>query len=93
MAKIFNESYYVDLDSIVDVCNMNLNTKDEDGNDVLELNVFKYELIKMMLERVINDYDDSEEDDDIFSKDMSASKSFNLAFNTLVQYEIIKEIK
>lgn len=47
----------------------------------------------MMLERVVNDYDDSEEDDDIFSKDLSASKSFNLAFNTLVQYEIIKEIK
>lgn len=37
MAKIFNESYYVDLDSIVDVCNMNSNTKDEEGNDVLDL--------------------------------------------------------
>lgn len=93
MAKVFEESYYVDIDSIVDVCNMNSNTKDEDGNDVLELNVFKYELIKMMLERVVNDYDDTEEDDDIFSKESSLSKSFNLAFNTLVQYEIIKKIK
>ena len=64
-----------------------------DGKEVIEINVFKYELIKMLIDRVINDFDDEmEEEMDIFSKNQSNSKSFNLAFNTLIQYGIILEI-
>jgi hypothetical protein len=47
----------------------------------------------MLIDRVINDFDDEmEEEMDIFSKNQSNSKSFNLAFNTLIQYGIILEI-
>jgi hypothetical protein len=67
--------------------------QDEEGKDIIEINVFKYELIKMLLDRVLNDFEDEMDDEiDIFSKSQSSSKSFNLAFNTLIQYGIIIEI-
>jgi hypothetical protein len=93
MGKIFENSYYIDVDGIIEKCKTGGMLQDEDGKEVIEINVFKYELIKMLLDRVINDFDDEmEEDLDIFSKNQSNSKSFNLAFNTLIQYGIILEI-
>jgi hypothetical protein len=45
-----------------------------------------------MLDRVLNEIDDIEEDDVLSSlKPSSSSLSFNLAFNTLIQYGIINE--
>ena len=46
----------------------------------------------MMLERVLNEFDDAGEDDMLSSlKDTAGSLSFNLAFNTLIQNGIINE--
>ena len=92
MGKIFENSYYIDVDGIIEKCKTGGMLKDEDGKEVIEINVFKYELIKMMLERVLNEFDDAGEDDMLSSlKDTSGSLSFNLAFNTLIQNGIINE--
>ena len=91
MGKMFENNYYIDVDGIIEKCKTGGMLQDEEGKDIIEINVFKYELIKMLLDRVLNDFDDEMEDDDIFSKNQSNSKSFNLAFNTLIQYGIIIE--
>lgn len=93
MGKNFEDNYYIDIDGIIEKCKTGGTLKDEEGADVIEINVFKYELIKILLDRVLNDFEDGMDDEmDIFSKAQSSSKSFNLAFNTLIQYGIIIEI-
>lgn len=92
MHNFLGKNYYLDIDGIVDKCKTGGTLKDDEGEDVIEINVFKYELIKMMLERVLNEFDDPEEDVVMSSfKENSKSISFNLAFNTLIRYEIIIE--
>ena len=94
MRNFLKGPYYIDIDGIVEKCRTGGTILDEDGKDVIEINVFKYELIKMMLDRVLNEFDD-ERDDDVLSslKETPGSMSYNLAFNTLVQYGIIIEEK
>jgi len=92
MSDLFNKNYYIDLDVIVEKCKTDTTTKDEDGKDVLEINIFKYEIIKMMIDRVINEIDDYEDEEiDIFQKEKSSSTSYKLAFNTLLKHDIIIE--
>jgi hypothetical protein len=94
MRNFLNSDYYIDIDGIVEKCRTGGTILDEDGKDVIEINVFKYELIKMMLDRVLNEFDD-ERDDDVLSslKETPGSMSYNIAFNTLLQYGIIIEEK
>ena len=92
MHKFQGKDYYIDIDGIVDKCRTGGTISDEDGKDVIEINVFKYELIKMMLDRVLNEFEDEGDDDMLSSlKNGPGSLSFNLAFNTLIQYGIINE--
>lgn len=92
MLDFKNNDYYLDIDGTIEKCRTGNTLKDEDDKDVMEINIFKYEIIKMMLERVLDEFDE-EGDDDVLSslKGKKNSASFNLAFNTLYQYGIIKE--
>lgn len=61
-----------------------------DANLITEMNLFKYELLKMCVDRVINDVDESEDDDmGLYSRKLEAS--FQIAFNTLIKYNILIE--
>jgi hypothetical protein len=92
MLDFVNNSYYLDIDSIMDKCRTETTAKDDDGKEVSEINIFKYELIKMMIERILDEFEDETEDDVLSSlKGKKGSLPFNLAFNTLYQYGIIKE--
>ena len=44
----------------------------------------------MCLERVLGEYDEQDNDSDIFGV-KKASQSFKIAFNTLIKYEILIE--
>jgi hypothetical protein len=92
MPDFKNNDYYLDIDGYIEKCRTGNTLKDEDDKDVMEINIFKYEIIKMMLERILDEFDE-EGDDDVLSslKGKKTSVSFNLAFNTLYQYGIIKE--
>lgn len=61
-----------------------------DGDDEQAINIFKYELIKMCIERILNEFteDDSKMGD--LSMD-SSTVSFKIAFNTLIKNEILIE--
>lgn len=85
MVKLFGKDYYVDFEKITEKCEMQ-RSPDSEG---YEINVFKYELIKMCLQRVLEEGMDSESDDPFQLN--SLSLSFKLALFTLIKNEIILE--
>lgn len=95
MVEIYGKHYYIDLDAVTDRCRIESIKKqeeeDEDGDDGAgSLNIFKYEIVKMCLERILGEYDEDDNDSDIFGA-KKASQSFKIAFNTLIKYEILIE--
>ena len=87
MANLFGKEYYIDFDKITEKCEIKVSKKSES----LEINVFKYELIKMCLQRVLEDgYKDEDDDMAAFKLD-DQSISFKLAFLTLIKHDIILE--
>jgi hypothetical protein len=90
MVEIFGKNYYIDIDGITEKCKTGNTVKDEDNNETLEVNIFKYEVIKMCLERILNDYEDVDEEIGVFAQ-KDTSISFKIAFNTLIKNEILKE--
>ena len=94
MVEIYGKQYYIDLDSVTDRCRIESIKKYEEDEEEDEnsgsLNIFKYEIVKMCLERVLGEYDEQDDDSDIFGV-KKASQSFKIAFNTLIKYEILIE--
>jgi len=88
MVNYYGKNYYIDFDRITEKCEVKKNEESEG----LEINVFKYELIKMCLQRVLEDGYGDDDDDSIGSFSMKPeSISFRLALNTLIKNEIILE--
>jgi hypothetical protein len=57
----------------------------------LELNVFKFEIFKSCIERVLYDQPEETDDDIPVFQEKSIAISFKVAFNTLLKYEILIE--
>ena len=63
MVSYYGKNYYIDFDRITEKCEVKKNEETEG----LEINVFKYELIKMCLQRILEDGYGDEEDGSIGS--------------------------
>ena len=92
MVELFGKTYYIDLDGIIAKCGTvkNIVEEDEVEGETLEINIFKYEIIKMCLERILSEYEEVDDTLGAFGKN-SQSPSFKIAFNTLIKYEILIE--
>ena len=90
MVEIFGKTYYIDLDGVTDKCRTGKNIKDEDGEDVTEVNIFKYEIIKMCIDRVLNEFQEVDEGLGAFGTN-DTTVSFKIAYNTLIKNEILIE--
>jgi len=90
MVEIFGKNYYIDVDGITSKCQTGSTVKNEDGSESLEINLFKYETIKLCLERVLNEYQEVDEQMGPFAQS-ELSVSFKIAFNTLIKYQILIE--
>ena len=95
MVEIYGKQYYIDLDSVTDRCRIEgikkYDDEEEEGDDSAgSLNIFKYEIIKMCLERILGEYEEEDDDSNLFGA-KKASQSFKIAFNTLIKYEILIE--
>lgn len=88
MVEIFGKHYYLDLDAVTEQCRTK-GTFAEDGEPV-EINVFKYDLMKMCIERVVNDFEEPDESMGVFGKS-ELTPSFKIAFNTLIKNNILVE--
>jgi SHS2 domain-containing protein len=95
MVELFGKHYYIDFDGITDKCRINkkktrkTSVESEDA-DSIEVNIFKYEIIKMCLDRVLNEFEEVDEEMGVFAQNDTAM-SFKLAFNSLIKSDIIKE--
>jgi hypothetical protein len=89
MVTIFGKNYYIDIDGITEQCRTDKSVNDPEG-DNLEINIFKYEIIKMCLDRILNDYEDSDEEMGVFGSN-SVNVSFKIAFNTLIKNGLLIE--
>jgi fructose-1-phosphate kinase PfkB-like protein len=90
MVELFGKSYYIDIDGITEKCRTGNQIKEEDGSETTEINIFKYEIIKMCLERVLNEFNEADEELGAFAQN-GTSPSFKIAFNTLIKNEILIE--
>lgn len=88
--EIFGKNYYIDIDGVSEKCRTGNKIKNEDGDESFEINIFKYEIIKMCLERVLNEFDDVDEELGEFGQS-ETTVSFKIAFNTLIKNQIIIE--
>jgi hypothetical protein len=100
MLKILNEYYYLDLDKMdemVNLSNKNKSEDDDDGdddNDTQEfvgqhISVVKYDMLKVMIEVLMTESE--EVDEKLGPKSSELSIPFKLAFNTLINKQIINK--
>lgn len=91
------EYMYIDLEEIVNVVRMDgVLQKDDEGNDlpagVVSIDVTKWELINKMIDTILDEI--GEEDPTLGKKNLDKLPvGFKLAYNTLLQYNIIKIIE
>jgi hypothetical protein len=88
MVEILGKLYYIDIDGISRKCQTGGEVKNEDGTTTLEINLFKYEILKSCVERILNEYNGVDDEMGEFG-DGDLSVSFKLAYNTLIKYEIL----
>lgn len=106
--EIFGEQYYIDLNEFIKSCESEFkvvekNNEIEEIKDIKEpvyesqIDLFKYEIAKMCVQRVLSDEfipEDSDYQDEtlasITSKDENKPVSYKIAFNTLLNNGIIK---
>jgi hypothetical protein len=95
MLEIFGKEYYVDIDRITEECRLEVKTPEdvsEENNeeDQQTINIFKYEILKMFIERILSENFEDDETIGAFGSD-STTLSFKLAFNTLIKKQILIE--
>jgi hypothetical protein len=99
MLEILGKKYYIDVDEVIKICRpvYETNGSEEEKKEQLfngaqiELNIFKFEILKACIERVLNDYEDLDEKLGEFAAEGSTSLSFKVAYNTLLKYNILIE--
>jgi hypothetical protein len=86
MFKIFNDTYYVDIDEIEKYINITSQT----GGTELHINVIKYETVKIMLEVLMTE--DEQMDESLGLKGGGGlTIPFKLAFNSLLNKKLINK--
>jgi hypothetical protein len=66
------------------------NDENSSEDESQTINIFKYEIIKMCIDRILDEVDDVDEEMGPFASN-STTTSFKIAFNTLLKNQIILE--
>lgn len=93
-----NKNYYIDVDNAIEQCRPIYPSKKgkakitEENEPSLELNVFKFEIFKSCIERILlYEYTNDDDNDMLIFQEKPSSLSFKIAFNTLLKYKILIE--
>lgn len=73
-----------DVDEIDD----DIDEEEYDPNDI-QINIFKFDIIKMCIDRVLNNYEDNDEISTLYTE----NKSFKIALATLIKNKILIELE
>ena len=87
MLKLFNEHYYIDMNEIEDFVNLEIVTL-SGGTNEQQIKFVKYEMVKMMMEVLMTEREDA---DEMLGNKSAVSIPFKLAFNTLLNENILKK--
>jgi hypothetical protein len=87
MLKLFNEHYFIDMNEIEDFVNLEIVTL-SGGSNEQQIKFVKYEMIKMMMEVLMTEREDA---DEMLGNKSAVSIPFKLAFNTLLNENILKK--
>jgi hypothetical protein len=94
MLNVLGENYFIDFDEVEKYIDMSdtleiQKENEESGTSEMKVNIIKYEMIKMMLETILSE--DLEVDDKLGLKSSSNAISvpFKLAFNSLLNKNLI----
>jgi len=87
MLNIWGENYFVDLDEVENYLDIKENVLTAEGNTETRVNVIKFEMVKMLLEVLLSETNDSE--DKLGLKNKELSIPFKIAFNTLLNKKLI----
>jgi hypothetical protein len=92
MFKILGESYYLDLNELDKQISIVKTVKDDENEESEHnVNLVKFELLKLMVEVVLSEREDIDENLGVYSgKDLSIP--FRIAFNTLLTHNILKSL-
>ena len=90
MIKVLGENYYVDLDEIEDYLDMSDDntTESTTGTTEMKINIIKFEMVKMLLETVLTEQEDTDEKLGLKSSS-NTSIPFRIAFNSLLNKKLI----
>ncbi len=91
MAQIYGKNYYIDVDNMIEICKTE-KSMSEESEDNLEINIFKYEILKNCVEKVLNTYEDMDDEMPLLIENQF-DISFVLAFNTLIKYNVLIEME
>ena len=91
MIQVLGENYFIDLDEIENYLDMN---QDDNGDDSesgvteTKINIIKFEMVKMLLDTILNEQEIVDEKLGMKSN-AQVSIPFRLAFNSLLNKKII----
>lgn len=88
MVEILGKNYFIDVDGISQKCQTGNHVTNEDGTTTLEINLFKYEIIKSCVERILSEFTEVDDELGPFAQN-NLTLSFKIAFNTLIKYDIL----
>lgn len=88
MVEILGKNYFIDVDGISRTCQTGNEVKNEDGTTTLEINLFKYEIIKSCIERILSEFTEVDNELGPFAEN-NLTISFKIAFNTLIKHDIL----
>lgn len=89
MIDVLGEQYYIDLESVSKVVNMESNSLEFSGETEQTINLVSFEVVKMLLEIVMTEREEVDENLGTYSMS-KLSIPFRIAFNTLLKHEILK---
>lgn len=87
MLKLFNENYFIDIDEIEKFVNLEI-VPMSGGSSEQQIKYVKYEMVKMMMEVLMTEREDA---DEMLGNKSAVSIPFKLAFNTLLNENILKQ--
>jgi len=86
MLNVCGEMYYIDLDTVSNVVDMNVS-----GDTEQTVNLVSFEVVKMMLEILMTEREEVDSNLGVHST-KNLSIPFKLAFNTLLKHQILKHL-
>jgi hypothetical protein len=87
MLKLFNEHYFIDIDEVEKFVNLEIIPL-SGGSMEQQIKYVKYEMVKMMMEVLMTEREDA---DEMLGNKSAVSIPFKLAFNTLLNENILKK--